>query len=69
MKGFFIFSIILFLINKILSEIEEDLILYENEILIMNDETYENLIKENENILVLSYAPWCHYFKQFGSIY
>ena len=70
MKVIFLFIFLLYQI-KIISNEEDnkDLTFNPNEILILNDSTYEKNIKDNENILILSYAPWCQYCKIFEPIY
>ena len=74
MKIFFLLLILLIISNNIICQEEEqkeekNLVFKEEEILILKDETYENSIKENENLFVLAYAPWCHYCKDFKPTY
>ena len=70
MKVIFLFLLLIYQINIISCEEEnKDLKFNPEEILILNDNTYEKTIKETENLLILAYAPWCHYCKIFEPIY
>jgi thiol-disulfide isomerase/thioredoxin len=70
MKVIFLFLLLIYQTNIITCEEEnKDLKFNPDEILILNDNTYEKEIKDNENILILAYAPWCHYCKSFEQIY